>query len=122
MACDGDDGAVSINSGLQPTASLSDCQVNLQNLLLTPQNLLGPGGPFRKGDKVWLLSSSTCVVVLVYDIDWDPDCRVSWAEVAATVQMILQTCNVQDGGLIGGKRQLRAGGKCDSTVFVGGHT
>jgi len=121
MACDQDDGASSINPGLQPTASLQDCQDNLQNLLLTPQKSEGPGGP-HKGDKTWLVSSSTCVVVLEFDMNWDPSCVVSWAEVAATVQMILGTCTVQQGGLVGGRRQLRNDGKCDSTVFVGGHT
>jgi hypothetical protein len=122
MTCDADDGAFSIDPNLQPTASSSDCQVNLQNLLITPQNVLGPGGPFRKGDKTWLVSYATCVVVLEYDMNWDLGCIVSWAEIAATVQMILETCEVQQGGLIGGRRQLRNDGKCDSTVFVGGHT
>jgi hypothetical protein len=120
--CDADDGAFSIDPNLQPTASSSDCQVNLQNLLITPQNVLGPGGPFRKGDKTWLVSYATCVVVLEYDMNWDLGCIVSWAEIAATVQMILETCEVQQGGLIGGRRQLRNDGKCGGTVFVGGHT
>jgi hypothetical protein len=35
--------------------------------------------------------------------------------------MILDTCEVQQGGLSAGRRQLRNDRKCDSRVFVDGH-
>jgi hypothetical protein len=46
---------------------------------------------------------------------------MTWTEIATTVQIIMETSNVEQGSLIGGRRQLRNDEKCDSAIFVGSH-
>lgn len=62
-----------------------------------------------------LQKSDSCSVYITYDENWKgQDCQVSYLEVAAAAQAIMDSC--QNGDVIGGQHVVRAPGHCACTV------
>jgi len=60
----------------------------------------------------------TCTVLLAFDEDWSGEnCEVSYLEVAAAAQAILDDCIGDDQ--IGGAHMVRHQGNCGSTAILG---
>ncbi|KAI1616619.1 hypothetical protein EDD36DRAFT_415505 [Exophiala viscosa] len=105
-----------VNTGNTAT-NISDC-VEAIGDALNNGNLLVDGTSGGKGHTIAAGAYDTCTVLLTFDEDWSGEnCKVSYLEVAAAAQAILDDCIGDEQ--IGGAHMVRDQGDCASTVMLG---